>query len=386
MEDGRWNVPDVEQLKDSGTPLPPSPNIFGNHKPTERMHIHNLTVGKPIHIPTSKTYSVALFEIILDHNSIMPSVTSSSPIVNNFRQAAGLVNVFRCASTDSLGDCCSDLVPGTTRASTILDLSPTNLFLLYQAGLFLDLRTAKERNDDRAKAWTSAMGVPMLPASTYPSSLPLRCVVQIDVLPKKKFLSYIETEWFNEEHRRIQDMSIRRSLRWQYLQQRGLAGLNQAILEVEPSAIRSALCHLTTYLEMYPTSTVVIHCVQGKDRTGMLVMLLQSLCGVSDETIIEDYVKSGEMLAMAHARNGSAAMQVAGRSSGESTKVNADLYSGTFRKDMITTMAYIRNKYGSIAPGYFDAIGLDREWQQRLVNALRPTTTSPTAPKISSRM
>ena len=40
--------------------------------------------------------------------------------------------------------------------------------------------------------------------------------------------------------------------------------------------------------------TVVVHCIGGKDRTGLIVALLLRLAGVGLETIGADYALSGE--------------------------------------------------------------------------------------------
>ena len=42
----------------------------------------------------------------------------------------------------------------------------------------------------------------------------------------------------------------------------------------------------------------LIHCASGKDRTGMLIMLLQSLAGVPREFIIEEYALSDRGMRM----------------------------------------------------------------------------------------
>ncbi len=39
----------------------------------------------------------------------------------------------------------------------------------------------------------------------------------------------------------------------------------------------------------HPQGTVLFHCTGGKDRTGMVAMLLLKLAGVDDETVIGDY-------------------------------------------------------------------------------------------------
>jgi protein-tyrosine phosphatase len=49
-----------------------------------------------------------------------------------------------------------------------------------------------------------------------------------------------------------------------------------------------------------PEGGVVIHCVGGKDRTGLLTAFLLHLAGVEEETIAEDYALSEERLRPRH--------------------------------------------------------------------------------------
>ena len=37
---------------------------------------------------------------------------------------------------------------------------------------------------------------------------------------------------------------------------------------------------------------ILIHCAHGKDRTGIIVMLLMMLCDLSQDEIVADYVQS----------------------------------------------------------------------------------------------
>ena len=41
-----------------------------------------------------------------------------------------------------------------------------------------------------------------------------------------------------------------------------------------------------------PEGAVLVHCARGHDRTGIAVLLLLRLAGVSPEHIAEDYIKS----------------------------------------------------------------------------------------------
>ena len=97
----------------------------------------------------------------------------------------------------------------------------------------------------------------------------------------------------------------------------------------------------------------------------MLVMLLQSIIGLSDDTIIHDYVLSNKMM-------GGSAIADAGlkQQRQQLGHMDRNLFSGANRQTMIKTLAFLRQKYGSIVPGYVDAIGFDNPWRKRLLACL----------------
>ena len=45
--------------------------------------------------------------------------------------------------------------------------------------------------------------------------------------------------------------------------------------------------------ERYP---IVFYCTAGKDRTGIIAMFIQSICGIDEKTIIDDYILSEKFL------------------------------------------------------------------------------------------
>ncbi len=55
-----------------------------------------------------------------------------------------------------------------------------------------------------------------------------------------------------------------------------------------------------------PRGGVLIHCVGGRDRTGLVAMLLLALAGVSAEDIADDHALSAERLVVMYARSGEA--------------------------------------------------------------------------------
>jgi hypothetical protein len=95
--------------------------------------------------------------------------------------------------------------------------------------------------------------------------------------------------------------------------------------------------------------------------TGMLVMLLQSILKVSDMDIVADYFKSNQM------RKGSAALDRMERRRG---RLDRNIFSGSSREAMETTLEFLRGKYGSISD-YLNAIGFDESWRIRLLKVLK---------------
>lgn len=76
------------------------------------------------------------------------------------------------------------------------------------------------------------------------------------------------------------------------MQPRGLSGLGYDSLDHCGPEILEAL-RAYTKPSNYP---ILIHCTQGKDRTGLIVFLLLSLLGVKVDAITQDYVMSEKEL------------------------------------------------------------------------------------------
>lgn len=73
------------------------------------------------------------------------------------------------------------------------------------------------------------------------------------------------------------------------MSQRGLSGLAVDTLTHSTSEIASII----TLLSKPTTYPVLVHCTQGKDRTGLVVLLVALLCGASEEAVKRDYERSG---------------------------------------------------------------------------------------------
>jgi hypothetical protein len=299
--------------------------------------------------------------------SVQPEKTAKSPaVVKNFRQAKGLVNIYRCAKTDDLGD-----LVNTDRKS----LSRADRMLLFEAGLILDLRSPSERKEAQTQKWMEeAPGGKIEILSESNGELLVagcsRAVLRLDVLGPKAFATYVEEAWLTSAQEKVQmilykaiDADSLHNMRVDALNQRGLFGLNELILEAGKADLGRALKATTLHLEKKSSNEkvpVVIHCQQGKDRTGMLVMLMQSIMGVEDEAIISDYQASEAAIF-------SSKVEQAPPKPGKLDRAKMQRAS---KEVMGQTLQYIRKMYGSVSPGYLQAAGFDDSWRIRLVTAL----------------
>lgn len=107
-------------------------------------------------------------------------------------------------------------------------------------------------------------------------------------------------------------------------------------------ALRDMLAH--------PGGGVLFHCTAGKDRTGVVAMLLLALAGVPDEWIVADYAATEGNLAPLVQRQRTALRQAG---------LNPPDYLFESREEsMRQTLCHLREEYGGAA-GYLQAIGLD---------------------------
>ena len=330
---------------------------------------------------------------------------TTASVVKNFRQAASLPGIYRCASTDGLAALFEDL-DGTiqcinnspedtllNRAGLILDLedldgtiqcinnSPEDI-LLNRAGLILDLRSPSERDEASASRWMERAPNGGFVAEEFDrgssssgSSQEKRRVLRIDVLSPSRLFDHLTNKWMSPSQKALSAMYYAldgnklHELRMDVLNEKGLAGLYEAIISTSGEELRAGLIAITEYLEACGIfdGACAVHCVQGKDRTGLLIMLCQSMIGLSDEEIIADYHLSD---ALRKRDEGSAAADQFGGKVKKKGKLDRSLFSGAPKEAMIETLTWIRAQYGSINPGYLDGIGFDRQWRDRFVKAV----------------
>ncbi len=139
-----------------------------------------------------------------------------------------------------------------------------------------------------------------------------------------------------------------------------LAELYAALLEGAQDAFLSAMRGISRA----GYGCVLFHCAGGKDRTGLVAMLLLMLAGVPEEIIIEDYCTSCDNMAVSFARQ-KLRMHAAGLS------VNEALFRSS-PADIEAAMEHLYTRWGG-AEGYLYAIGCD----DREVEALRQILRNP---------
>jgi protein-tyrosine phosphatase len=132
---------------------------------------------------------------------------------------------------------------------------------------------------------------------------------------------------------------------------RGLIGLAIDTLDCSTSEIRDVFNILSDEMN-YP---VMIHCTQGKDRTGLIVVLVLMLCGVDGSAIADDYMRSEEELLVEKKERLREISRIG---------LNED-FVGCPRDFVLAVTKHIQGKYGGIGE-YLAGIGVDAEAQERV--------------------
>jgi hypothetical protein len=236
-------------------------------------------------------------------------------------------------------------------------------FILKEANLILDLRSYNEGDSaSKEELVTQAPGgafhLLVMDQTPFPEQFDRsqRYMVRMDLLgDRKQFLQFIDTNWPQpKELDGLDDQAILMKRR-SSISSRGLAGMNQLLLERKVS-IRNILKLITQFLEQVPDAKMLIHCTAGKDRTGMICMLLQSVAGFSDEEIITEYtiseIEAKDIMAKALQRHAN-------------PLIDPDIMSGANKEGMEGALFHLRSTYGSV-DNYLEDIGFDDSWRVRL--------------------
>lgn len=216
--------------------------------------------------------------------SLAPQLSTAT--ISNFRDVAHTINA-KSQLTLSPSLLYRSALPSTASATARARLSTT-----YSLSTILDLRTDTEILEQ--KRTTKKSPSPSPTPSTIDTTTPTIATQHISLNGSSysrallKRLTYMQTAKLALLYAlsyRTQAISI---LGTNVMAKRGLSGLAIDTLTystVEIASVFSLLADPTTY-------PVLVHCTQGKDRTGLVILLVCLLCGVSEEAIREDYERS----------------------------------------------------------------------------------------------
>jgi protein tyrosine/serine phosphatase len=112
------------------------------------------------------------------------------------------------------------------------------------------------------------------------------------------------------------------------------------------------LALVLTWLADEPTMPALVHCVAGKDRTGLVAAVLLGLLGVADEDIAADYALSEAALVAFRKR----AEEEDGDIAAWLSRVPPQLLEAR-PESMFDLLAWLRERHGSI-DGYVESIGV----------------------------
>jgi len=135
------------------------------------------------------------------------------------------------------------------------------------------------------------------------------------------------------------------------MQPRGLLGLGIDTLDVSKAEMAEALRTI-----LAPASLpLLVHCTQGKDRTGMVALIVLMALGVPLEAISHDYMLSGEEL-----------LSEKEQRLGEIREIGLADEFADVAPDMVVRVAeHLQDMYGGV-DGYLDRIGVTSEDRERL--------------------
>ncbi|NMD47199.1 MAG: tyrosine-protein phosphatase [Propionibacterium sp.] len=112
---------------------------------------------------------------------------------------------------------------------------------------------------------------------------------------------------------------------------------------------------------------VIIHCTEGKDRTGWVSAILQLIAGVDRETVVAEYLISNDRRAEIIDRGVAQARKARGRTGAEITRIRLVVAESYLRAGLDE----LESRYGDLHGYLTDGLGLDEPTIERLRTRLR---------------
>lgn len=113
---------------------------------------------------------------------------------------------------------------------------------------------------------------------------------------------------------------------------------------------------------------VLVHCAQGKDRTGVLAALLQHAAGDSEEEIASAYALSQELLGAEETKTRTP------NAGGRRAQMNWSALRGSPREAAVGTLRWLRKEYGAIDNYLEQQAGCGEGWRRALLRS--PTSNA----------
>ncbi len=120
---------------------------------------------------------------------------------------------------------------------------------------------------------------------------------------------------------------------------------------------------------------VIVHCMAGKDRTGLVIAMVQDLVGVPHELIIEDYSASQNLLGQDFVKR---VEDVYSRADIDPRKIGEPIATPAHVLD--TALRGIREEYGSVE-NYLEKYGLQPEQVEKIRRSLTSKRTDVLSPE-----
>lgn len=151
---------------------------------------------------------------------------------------------------------------------------------------------------------------------------------------------------------RVEAISI---LGREVMQPRGLIGLGKDTIDYA----KHEICEIMEVMADTSNYPIIIHCTQGKDRTGLVIILLLLLLDTSLDAISTDYLASEREL-----------LPERGSRLAEINEIGLSEHFADCPSNFVDEVShYINEAYGSIE-GYLSSIGVSKTTQEKVIENL----------------
>lgn len=147
-----------------------------------------------------------------------------------------------------------------------------------------------------------------------------------------------------------------------HLERGGLPLLYAIMMKTGGRPLASALSACLEVSARTDGGPILFHCQKGKDRTGILAMLIQTCLQINsnDAEIVDAYALSGELLGELPNQS-----KDSDDSSSSTSTIDWSYFRGSPSEAMEETLSWIRGQYGSVE-GYLDSISFGEEKRAQL--------------------